>query len=240
MRLHSGFVASSLWPSLPLGVVDLSYVAIIVPQLVVATEEECDPEHDQLVMQSVITQSAGRLSFAWPSFSSESDRGRAKEDEKKMMAGTNCAGTAAKTIVDIDNMIGALKMTPQEYRARKVALITGAPKQGGMVGYTVHGIIRRSSSFNTGRIEHLYKDQHVGSEMVLHYGDLTDSANLVSIISRVLPTEVYNLGAQSHVKVSFDMAEYTVCKGHACFEILMRVVILLNKRDAARYGHKTG
>ncbi|RKO85420.1 GDP-D-mannose 4,6-dehydratase, partial [Blyttiomyces helicus] len=76
-------------------------------------------------------------------------------------------------------------------------------------GYTVHGIIRRSSSFNTGRIEHLYKDPHQRPRMVLHYGDLTDSTTLVRIISEVQPTEIYNLGAQSHVKVSFDMPEYT-------------------------------
>ncbi|KAF2077028.1 hypothetical protein CYY_001660 [Polysphondylium violaceum] len=77
-------------------------------------------------------------------------------------------------------------------------------------GYMVHGIIRRSSSFNTSRIEHLYQDQHTGKgKMILHYGDLTDSTNLVSIISKVNPTEIYNLGAQSHVKVSFDMSEYT-------------------------------
>jgi len=76
-------------------------------------------------------------------------------------------------------------------------------------GYQVHGIIRRSSSFNTGRIEHLYKDVHERPNMVLHYGDLTDTTNLVGIIAQVQPTEVYNLAAQSHVKVSFDMAEYT-------------------------------
>lgn len=73
----------------------------------------------------------------------------------------------------------------------------------------MHGIIRRSSSFNTSRIEHLYADQHQKPKMILHYGDLTDSTCLVHIISQVMPTEVYNLGAQSHVKVSFDMAEYT-------------------------------
>ncbi|SCV67902.1 BQ2448_5513 [Microbotryum intermedium] len=76
-------------------------------------------------------------------------------------------------------------------------------------GYEVHGLIRRSSSFNTGRIEHLYKDVHERPKMVLHYGDLTDTTNLVYIISSVQPTEIYNLAAQSHVKVSFDMAEYT-------------------------------
>lgn len=77
-------------------------------------------------------------------------------------------------------------------------------------GYTVHGIIRRSSSFNTGRIEHLYKDLHESRvNLILHYGDLTDTTNLVYIISQTQPTEIYNLAAQSHVKVSFDMAEYT-------------------------------
>jgi len=101
---------------------------------------------------------------------------------------------------------------------KNVALITGITGQDGSYltefllakGYEVHGIIRRSSSFNTGRIEHLYQDQHSSNaRMILHYGDLTDSSNLVSIVSKVRPTEIYNLGAQSHVKVSFDMAEYT-------------------------------
>jgi len=120
--------------------------------------------------------------------------------------------------INVQNLMNVLNMTPEEYRARKVALISGITGQDGSYltefllekGYIVHGIIRRSSSFNTGRIEHLYKDQHSGNaKMVLHYGDLTDSTNLVSIISKVQPTEIYNLGAQSHVKVSFDMAEYT-------------------------------
>ena len=74
----------------------------------------------------------------------------------------------------------------------------------------MHGIIRRSSSFNTGRIEHLYKDQHEKQvKLFLHYGDLTDSSNLFHIISEVRPDEIYNLAAQSHVKVSFEMPEYT-------------------------------
>ncbi|KAI8459198.1 hypothetical protein BY996DRAFT_6410327 [Phakopsora pachyrhizi] len=108
-------------------------------------------------------------------------------------------------------------ISPTEYRKRKVALITGITGQDGSYltelllekGYEVHGIIRRSSSFNTGRIEHLYKDVHERPKMVLHYGDLTDTTNLVYIISQTQPTEIYNLAAQSHVKVSFDMAEYT-------------------------------
>lgn len=108
--------------------------------------------------------------------------------------------------------------TPDQYKKRKVALITGITGQDGSYltelllekGYEVHGIIRRSSSFNTGRIEHLYQDLHSEkTKMILHHGDLTDTTNLVYIISQVLPTEIYNLAAQSHVKVSFEMAEYT-------------------------------
>ncbi|TKS74953.1 GDP-mannose 4,6 dehydratase [Collichthys lucidus] len=78
-------------------------------------------------------------------------------------------------------------------------------------GSEVHGVLRRSSSFNTGRIEHLYQNPraHTEGNMKLHYGDLTDSTCLVKIINQVKPTEIYNLGAQSHVKVSFDLAEYT-------------------------------
>jgi len=105
-----------------------------------------------------------------------------------------------------------------EYRNRKVALISGITGQDGSYltefllskGYEVHGIIRRSSSFNTGRLHHLYEDQHERpTKFINHYGDLSDSTNLVYIIAQVQPTEVYNLGAQSHVKVSFEMAEYT-------------------------------
>ncbi|VTJ72564.1 Hypothetical predicted protein [Marmota monax] len=94
---------------------------------------------------------------------------------------------------------------------RKVALITGITGQDGSYlaefllekGYEVHGIVRRSSSFNTGRIEHLYKNPqaHIEGNMKLHYGDLTDSTCLVKIINEVKPTEIYNLGAQSHVKM---------------------------------------
>ncbi|RDX44525.1 GDP-mannose 4,6-dehydratase [Polyporus arcularius HHB13444] len=113
------------------------------------------------------------------------------------------------------------KLTPEqmtEYRSRKVALISGITGQDGSYlaelllskGYDVHGIIRRSSSFNTSRLNDLYVDLHEReTKFKLHYGDLTDSTNLVYIISSVRPTEVYNLGAQSHVKVSFEMAEYT-------------------------------
>lgn len=100
----------------------------------------------------------------------------------------------------------------------KVALITGITGQDGAYlaeyllkeGYTVHGIKRRSSLFNTDRIDHLYKDPHVeGRKLVLHYGDLTDSLNLTRIIQEIQPDEIYNLAAMSHVKVSFDTPEYT-------------------------------
>lgn len=112
----------------------------------------------------------------------------------------------------------------------KVALITGITGQDGSYltellldkGYTVHGIVRRSSSFNTGRIDHVYKDRHEsGAKLFLHYGDLCDATNLITIISKVKPTEIYNLGAMSHVKVSFDMPEYTAdCDGVGVLRML--------------------
>lgn len=100
----------------------------------------------------------------------------------------------------------------------KKALITGITGQDGSYlaelllekGYEVHGIKRRSSQFNTGRVDHIYQDPHeVGSKFFLHYGDLTDSSNLTRILNEVKPDEVYNLGAQSHVAVSFEAPEYT-------------------------------
>jgi GDPmannose 4,6-dehydratase len=101
---------------------------------------------------------------------------------------------------------------------QKVALITGITGQDGSYlaeflidkGYIVHGIRRRSSSFNTNRIDHLYQDPHVqGTRLFLHYGDLTDTSNLVRIVQETQPDEIYNLGAQSHVAVSFESPEYT-------------------------------
>lgn len=104
----------------------------------------------------------------------------------------------------------------------KKALITGVTGQDGSYlaefllnkGYEVHGIIRRSSSFNTGRIEHLYideyiEDMHNAKNFYLHYGDITDATNVISIIQEIQPDEIYNLAAQSHVKVSFEIPEYT-------------------------------
>lgn len=100
----------------------------------------------------------------------------------------------------------------------KRALITGITGQDGSYltellldkGYEVHGIIRRSSSFNTGRIDHLYNNPEIlNNKLFLHYGDLTDSSNLNRLLEKITPDEIYNLGAQSHVKVSFEVPEYT-------------------------------
>src|SRR5437762_4738036 len=100
----------------------------------------------------------------------------------------------------------------------KRALVTGITGQDGSFlaelllskGYEVFGVIRRSSSFNTGRIDHLYQDPHNPNvKLKLVYGDLNDSSSLNSILRTVQPTEIYNLGAQSHVRVSFDIPEYT-------------------------------
>ena len=101
---------------------------------------------------------------------------------------------------------------------KKIALISGITGQDGSYlaefllkkGYEVHGIKRRASSFNTSRIDHIYSDPHeLSSRMILHYGDLTDSTNLIRILQEVQPDEIYNLGAQSHVSVSFETPEYT-------------------------------
>jgi GDPmannose 4,6-dehydratase len=101
---------------------------------------------------------------------------------------------------------------------RRVALLTGVTGQDGAylaeyllgLGYTVHGVKRRSSSFNTARVDHLYEDPHAGNvPFLLHYGDMTDSTNLIRLIQQIRPTEIYNLAAQSHVGVSFESPEYT-------------------------------
>ncbi|MEK7066371.1 MAG: GDP-mannose 4,6-dehydratase, partial [Patescibacteria group bacterium] len=100
----------------------------------------------------------------------------------------------------------------------KKAFITGITGQDGSYlaelllgkGYEVHGLIRRSSSINTGRIDHLYKDRHEkGTRLFLHHGDLSDANNLKKLIFAIRPNEIYNLGAQSHVRISFDMPDYT-------------------------------
>ncbi|KQT03027.1 MULTISPECIES: GDP-mannose 4,6-dehydratase [unclassified Bradyrhizobium] len=101
---------------------------------------------------------------------------------------------------------------------KRIALITGVTGQDGAylaeyllsLGYVVHGIKRRSSSFNTARVDHLYQDPHVGDvPFLMHYGDMTDSTNLIRLVQQIRPTEIYNLAAQSHVAVSFESPEYT-------------------------------
>jgi len=117
----------------------------------------------------------------------------------------------------------------------KTALITGITGQDGSYlaellldkGYVVHGIKRRSSLFNTQRIDHLYSDPHEDGNLVLHYGDMTDSTNLIRIVQEVQPDEVYNLAAMSHVKVSFDQPEYTAnADGIGTLRLLEAVRIL--------------
>ena len=102
-------------------------------------------------------------------------------------------------------------------KVEKIALITGITGQDGSYlaefllkkNYKVHGIKRKSSTFNTTRIDHIYKDFHNSSNFLLHYGDLTDSNSIVNVLSKVRPDEIYNLGAQSHVGHSFEIPEYT-------------------------------
>src|SRR3954469_9076431 len=107
---------------------------------------------------------------------------------------------------------------PAHLIRQKTALITGITGQDGAYlsqllldkGYIVHGIKRRASSFNTGRIEHLYEDPHVENpKFILHHGDMTDATNLIRIMQETQPDEIYNLAAQSHVQVSFETPEYT-------------------------------
>jgi GDPmannose 4,6-dehydratase len=126
---------------------------------------------------------------------------------------------------------------------RKSALITGITGQDGAYlaeflitrDYIVHGIKRRASMFNTERIDHLYQDPHqTERNFILHYGDLTDSMNLTRIIQETQPDEIYNLGAQSHVKVSFESPEYTAnADALGTLRILEAVRLLGTKRKAA-------
>src|SRR6187455_583848 len=112
----------------------------------------------------------------------------------------------------------------------KKALITGITGQDGSYlaefllskGYEVHGVIRRASTFNTSRIDHLYRDPHInGVKLFLHYGDLADSVQMVKLLYDLQPDEIYNLGAQSHVRVSFDIPEYTGdVTGLGCIRLL--------------------
>ena len=131
----------------------------------------------------------------------------------------------------------------------KRALITGITGQDGSYlaefllkkNYIVHGIKRRSSSFNTGRIDHIYEDPHIDKQkFILHYGDLTDSTNLIRIIEEAQPDEIYNLGAQSHVAVSFESPEYTAnCDALGALRILEAIRILKLDKKTKFYQAST-
>ena len=133
--------------------------------------------------------------------------------------------------------------------SKKVALITGITGQDGAYlseflldkGYEVHGIKRRSSSFNTGRIENMYQDPHAeGTMFHLHHGDLTDSSNLIRIVQQVQPTEIYNLAAQSHVQVSFETPEYTAnADGIGTLRLLEAIRILKLEHSTRFYQAST-
>jgi GDPmannose 4,6-dehydratase len=132
---------------------------------------------------------------------------------------------------------------------RRVALITGVTGQDGAylaeyllgLGYDVHGIKRRSSSFNTARIDHLYQDPHSRNlPFVLHYGDMTDSTNLIRLMQQVRPTEIYNLAAQSHVGVSFESPEYTAnADGIGVLRLLEAIRILGMEKETRFYQAST-
>lgn len=126
----------------------------------------------------------------------------------------------------------------------KVALITGVTGQDGAYlaelllakGYTVHGLKRRSSSFNTGRVDHLYVDPHVeNAQFFMHYGDLTDSTNLIRIVQETQPDEIYNLAAQSHVQVSFETPEYTANADAIGTLRLLEAMRILGLEDKTRF-----
>jgi GDPmannose 4,6-dehydratase len=133
--------------------------------------------------------------------------------------------------------------------ARKVALLTGVTGQDGSYlselllekGYEVHGVKRRSSSFNTQRIDHLYQDPHTqGVRFHLHYGDMTDSTNIIRLVQEVRPTEIYNLAAQSHVAVSFESPEYTAnADGIGVLRLLEAIRILGLERETRFYQAST-
>jgi GDPmannose 4,6-dehydratase len=133
--------------------------------------------------------------------------------------------------------------------SKRVALITGATGQDGAYlaefllkkGYMVHGIKRRSSSFNTGRVDHLYQDPHEAEvRFVLHYGDMTDATNLIRIVQDTQPDEIYNLAAQSHVHVSFETPEYTAnADGLGTLRLLEAIRILGMEKRARFYQAST-
>ena len=124
----------------------------------------------------------------------------------------------------------------------KSALITGITGQDGSYlaellldkGYLVHGLVRRSSSFSTGRIDHLYRDAHEDPKLLLHYGDLTDGQALTNLVQEIEPDEIYNLGAQSHVRVSFDQPVYTLMSDGVGALNVLEAARLLNKRKQVK------
>src|SRR6186997_907699 len=132
---------------------------------------------------------------------------------------------------------------------KRVALITGITGQDGAylaeyllgLGYEVHGIKRRSSSFNTARIDHLYQDPHSRNvPFLLHYGDMTDSTNLIRLMQQIRPTEIYNLAAQSHVGVSFESPEYTAnCDAMGVLRLLEAIRILGMEKSTRFYQAST-
>src|SRR6188472_2454090 len=139
-------------------------------------------------------------------------------------------------------------MSAQDSRQR-VALITGVTGQDGAylaeyllgLGYAVHGVKRRSSSFNTARIDHLYRDPHSRHvPFLLHYGDMTDSTNLIRLMQQIRPTEIYNLAAQSHVGVSFESPEYTAnADGIGVLRLLEAIRILGMEKETRFYQAST-
>ena len=135
-------------------------------------------------------------------------------------------------------------MLQPKSESKKIALITGITGQDGSYlaefllkkGYSVHGIKRRSSSFNTSRINHLYQDPHTEKpNLVLHYGDLIDSTNLIRIIKQIQPDEIYNLGAQSHVAVSFESPEYTANSDALGTLRLLEAIKILNLTEKTKF-----
>jgi GDPmannose 4,6-dehydratase len=128
--------------------------------------------------------------------------------------------------------------------AQKIALITGVTGQDGAYlselllakGYAVHGVKRRSSSFNTARVDHLYHDPHEGPQpFMMHYGDMTDSTNLIRLVQEVQPDEIYNLAAQSHVQVSFETPEYTANADGMGTLRLLEAIRLLKLESKTRF-----
>ncbi|WP_092239430.1 GDP-mannose 4,6-dehydratase [Bradyrhizobium sp. Gha] len=127
---------------------------------------------------------------------------------------------------------------------RRVALVTGVTGQDGAylaqyllgLGYTVHGVKRRSSTFNTARVDHLYKDPHAGDvPFLMHYGDMTDSSNLIRLVQQIRPTEIYNLAAQSHVQVSFESPEYTANADAVGVLRLLEAIRILGMEKETRF-----